>query len=81
MALERLKIRVVAKRFGQTVGLDFNETFSLVAKLKSVIILLSLVVNPLDVKNVFLHELHKEVYTQKSLEFVVEGGCHLVCKL
>lgn len=79
--MERLKIRVVAKGFGQTVGLDFNETFSLVAKLKSVIILLSLVVNLLDVKNVFLHELHKEVYTQQSPEFVVEGGCHLVCKL
>lgn len=57
--MERLKIRVVAKGFSQTVGLDFNEKFSLVAKLNSVIILLSLAVNldwplfQLDVKMYF----------------------------
>lgn len=80
--MERLKIRVVAKGFSQTVGLDFNETFSLVAKLNSVIILLSLVVNLLNIKNVFLHgDLHEEVYTQQSPEIVVEEECHLVCKL
>jgi Reverse transcriptase (RNA-dependent DNA polymerase) len=52
---------LVAKRYTQTYGIDYQKTFSPVAKLNSIRVLLSLAANfdwPLhqfDVKNAFLH--------------------------
>ena len=68
-SIERYKVRLVAKRYTQTYEVDYMETFSLVAKLNTVRVLLSLAVNldwPLlqfDVKNTFLHgDLEEEIY-------------------
>lgn len=41
-AVDRLKARLVAKGYSQTEGVDFHETFSPVAKLNSVCVLISL---------------------------------------
>lgn len=85
---ERLKARLVVKGYSQTAGLDYNETFSLVAKLNSVQVLISLAINmnwplhQLDVKNAFLHgDLLDEVFMQQPRRFVVESESHTVCKL
>jgi Reverse transcriptase (RNA-dependent DNA polymerase) len=57
--IDRYKARLVAKGYTQTYGIDFQETFSPVAKLNTIRVLLSLAANlewPLhqfDVKNVF----------------------------
>ena len=61
----------MAKGYTQTYGINYTETFALVAKINTVWVLLSLAANlgwPLqqfDVKNAFLHgELSKEVYME-----------------
>ena len=68
-SIDRYKARLVEKGFTLTHSIDYLETLSLVAKLNTVRVLLSLVANldwplhQLDVKNVFLHgNLDDEVY-------------------
>ena len=75
-SIERYKAMVVAKGYTLTHGIDYQETFSLVAKLNTIRVLLSLTVNlnwPLyqfDVKNAFLHgDLEEEVYMDISMGF------------
>lgn len=41
-AVARLKTRLVAKRYAQVYGVDYTDTFSRVAKLTSVLVLISL---------------------------------------
>ncbi|KAA0062000.1 Integrase, catalytic core [Cucumis melo var. makuwa] len=67
--LDRYKARLVAKGFTQTYDVDDSETFSPVAKLNAVRVLLYVAMNKdwplyqLDVKNAFLNEdLEVEVY-------------------
>ena len=59
-SVERYKARLVAKDFTQTYGIDYQETFSLVAKINSIRVLTSLTMNSnwplrqLDVKNALM---------------------------
>ncbi|KAL0557193.1 hypothetical protein IC582_005711 [Cucumis melo] len=85
--LDRHKARLVAKGFTQTYGIDYSETFSLVAKLNTVRVLLFVAVNKhwplyqLDVKNAFLNgDLVEEVYMSPLPGFEAQFGQH-VCKL
>ena len=75
------KDRLVAKGFTQTYGIDYQETFALVAKINSIRVLLSLAVNSnwplhqLDAKNAFLNgNLEEEVFMSPSLGFEESFG-------
>lgn len=67
-SIERYRARLVVKGFTQAYGIDYQETFALVAKINSICILLSLAVNSnwplyqLDVKNAFLNGELEEVF-------------------
>ncbi|CAL2228318.1 unnamed protein product [Prunus armeniaca] len=89
-SIERHKARLVARGgFTQTFGVDYKETFALVAKMTTVRVLLSVAVNhewplyQMDVKKIlFLHgDLEEEVYLQLPLGHQQAHNSSMVCKL
>ncbi|CAL2246130.1 unnamed protein product [Prunus armeniaca] len=87
-SIERHKARLVACSFTQTFGVDYKETFALVAKMTTIRVLLYVAVNngrplyQMDVKNAFLHgDLEEEVYMKLPLDHPQGCDSNLVCKL
>jgi Reverse transcriptase (RNA-dependent DNA polymerase) len=86
--VKRYKARLVAKRYSQTYGIDYDKTFALVVKMSTVRTLVSLAVNggwklhQLDVKNAFLHgDLLEEVYMEIPRGFGTNQTTGKVCRL
>lgn len=88
-SLDRYKAKLVAKRYSQQVDIDFLHSFSAVAKLTTIIVLLTLAIEQkwhllqLDINNVFLNDtLDKEVYMQLPPGYLIhKKNKNMVCKL
>nr|GFC60536.1 retrovirus-related Pol polyprotein from transposon TNT 1-94 [Tanacetum cinerariifolium] len=82
------KARLVARGYRQEEGIDFKESFSLVARLEAIRIFLAyathknMVVYQMDVKTVFLNcNLREEVYVSQSDGFMDQDNPNHVYKL
>ena len=85
-SIECYKARLVAKRFTQEYGIDYEETFTPIARISSVRALLAVAAPSkwdlfqMDVKNAFLNgNLSEEVYMQSPPGLSVESNkvCHI----
>jgi hypothetical protein len=86
--IDKYKARLVAKGYTKKEGEDFFDTYSLVARLTTIRVLLSLaashglLVHQMDVKTTVLNgELEEEIYMDQPEGFVVKGHEGMVCKL
>ncbi|GKE90326.1 retrotransposon protein, putative, ty1-copia subclass, partial [Tanacetum coccineum] len=79
-AVHTYKARLVAKGFTQTPGIDYEETFSPVADIRAIRILIGIAafydykIRQMDVKTAFLNGyLYKEVYMEQPEGFVARN--------
>ena len=86
--VHNFKARLLAKGFKQTHGIDYDETFSPVAMLKSIQILLAIAIYydyeiwQMDVKTAFLNgNLLEDVYITQLEGFICPENSVKVCKL
>ncbi|KAK3003520.1 hypothetical protein RJ639_018195 [Escallonia herrerae] len=86
--VNRFKARLVARGFSQHYGLDYEETFSPIAKMVTVRTIISLAAYKgwklwqLDVKNAFLYgELDRDVFMEQPQGFVSKQFPHYVFRL
>ena len=86
--VEIFKARLVAKSYTQKEGFDYEETFSPVAMIKFIRILLSIAAHmdyeiwQMDVKTAFLNgSLEETIYMVQLEGFIAKGQEKKVCKL
>jgi hypothetical protein len=86
--IQTFKARLVAKGFRQREGIDYFDTYALVARITSIRVLIALasiyklVVHQMNVKTTFLNgDLDEEVYMDQLEGFVLPGNEKKVCKL
>ncbi|GJS00640.1 zinc finger, CCHC-type containing protein [Tanacetum coccineum] len=86
--IDKFKARLVIQGFRQKEGIDYFDTYSPVARITAIRLLLALaaihnlVIHQMDVKTTFLNgDLEEEVYMKQPEGFVMPGNKHKVCKL
>ncbi|KAL0350010.1 UNVERIFIED_CONTAM: Retrovirus-related Pol polyprotein from transposon TNT 1-94 [Sesamum radiatum] len=87
-SIDKFKARLVAKGFKQKEGIDYFDTYSPVARLTTIRVLIALAlvynlsIHQMDVKIAFLYgELEEKIYMDQPEGFVAHGNQRKVCKL
>nr|GEW64990.1 zinc finger, CCHC-type [Tanacetum cinerariifolium] len=88
LGIDKLKARLVIQGFRRKEGINYLDTYALIARITIIRLLLALaaihnlVIHQMDVKTTFLNgDLDEEVYTKQPEGFVMLGNEHKVCKL
>ncbi|KAH9310201.1 hypothetical protein KI387_038112, partial [Taxus chinensis] len=76
--IDKYKARLVAKGYAQQEGIDYEETFAPIAKIKTIMMIFALAtqfgwkVHQMDVKSAFLNgDLQEEVYMTQPEGYVI----------
>jgi hypothetical protein len=79
--ISRYKSRIVAKGFQQVHGIDYDEAFTLVAKMDSIRLTLDIAttkgweVHQMDVNNAFIHgDISEEIYMEQPQGFMQDSS-------
>ncbi|KAL0306918.1 UNVERIFIED_CONTAM: putative mitochondrial protein [Sesamum radiatum] len=87
-SVDKYKVRLVAKGFKQNEGMDYFDTYSSIARLTTIRVLIgfasvyNLLIYQIDVKTVFSYgELEEKIYMDQLEGFVAHGNERKVCKL
>jgi hypothetical protein len=86
-SIEKYKARFVARGFSQVEGVDYDETFALVARYTSIRSIIALAasmgwkLHQMDVNTTFLNGEIEEVYIERLEGFVVHNERSHVCRL
>jgi hypothetical protein len=87
-SMSKYKTRLVAKGYAQIYGIDYEETYSPIAKMITVRAIIGMAttkgwsLHQMDVKNDFFHEdLQEEVYMEQPPGYVDQTHPNLVCTL
>jgi hypothetical protein len=87
-SMSKYRTRLVAKGYAQTYGIDYEETYSPIARMTTVRTIIGMAVikgwslHQMDVKNVFLHgDLQEEMYMEQPPSYVDQTHPNLVCRL
>jgi hypothetical protein len=87
-SISKYKVRLIAKGYAQTHGIDYEETFVPIAKMAIVRAVIEVaasrgwVLHQMDVKNAFLHnELQEEVYLDQPPGYEDMSHPNYVCRL
>jgi hypothetical protein len=87
-SIEKLKAKFVARGFSQKEGVDYDQTFALVARYASFRAVISIAsvmrwrIHQIDVKTTFLNKIiEEEVYIEQPQGFEVHGRESHVCRI
>nr|GFB44169.1 zinc finger, CCHC-type [Tanacetum cinerariifolium] len=85
--VEKFKARLVIQGFNQKSGIDYCDTYALVAIISTIRLLIAmtsihnLIIHEMDIKTTFLNgDLEEEVYMNQPLGFIMLGNENKVCK-
>ncbi len=86
--VSRYKARLVTKGYAQTYGIDYEKTYSPIAKMTTIRVIIAMAaakgwsLHQMDVKNVFHHgDLQEEVYMEQPPSYVDQTHPNLVYRL
>ncbi|GKA20328.1 zinc finger, CCHC-type containing protein [Tanacetum coccineum] len=80
--------RLVIQGFKQKLGIDYFDTYALVARISTIRLLIAmtsihnLIIHQMDVKIAFLNgDLDEEIYMNQPHDFIMPGNKNKLCKL